>query len=107
MSTELLRNHRNLNMYSKVYSILAFLGFIDLEKIRKKYLTSLNGKILDIGVGDAGNYRYYSKDAKIFVLDFEKKMLSYAKGSVPKKRLKNYKFIHANAQKLSKLKDNY
>jgi len=104
---ELIRNHRNLGMYSKIYSMFAFFGFINLENIRKRYLTKLKGKILDIGVGDAGNYKYYSKDARIFVLDFEEKMLSYAKERIPKDKLKNYKFINANAQRLSKFKDNY
>ena len=104
---ELIRNHRNPKIYSKLYNVLAFFGFMDLESIRKKYLTKLKGKILDIGVGDAGNYKYYSKNANIFVLDFEKKMLTYAKNIISKKRLGNYKFIHANAQKLSKFEDNY
>ena len=105
--TELIRGKRNTQMYSWAYKIFRILGFINLEKVRNNYLSGLKGKILDIGVGDAGNYRYYSRNAKITVLDFEKNMLDYAKKSIPKKSLKNYRLVHGNAQKLSHLKSNY
>ena len=104
---EFIKGKRNIKMYAFAYKIFGILGLINLKKIRNKYLPVLKGKILDIGVGDAGNYKYYRKNAKITILDFEKRMLDYAKKAIPKENLKNYKFIHGNAQKLSQLKSNY
>ncbi|MBI2135611.1 class I SAM-dependent methyltransferase [Candidatus Woesearchaeota archaeon] len=99
---ELIKNSRNLHMYRIIYGLFRHIGLIDLESLRKKLLPKLKGKVLDIGVGDAGNYRYYSKGAKVTILDFEKKMLELAKKTVSDK--KNYTFIHADAQDLSMLK---
>lgn len=101
---ELVKNSRNLGMYKTIYGLFRYFGLIDLKLLRKELLPKLKGNVLDIGVGDAGNYKYYSKGTKITILDFEKKMLEFAKKKIPNK--KNYTFIHADAQDLSMIKHN-
>ena len=99
---ELVSNSRNLSMYRIIYSIFKRIGLINLGSLRQQLLPKLRGKILDIGVGDAGNYRYYPKSATVTILDYEKRMLEFAKKTIPTK--KNSTFIHGDGQNLSILK---
>ncbi len=104
---------RSLGSYGAVYKLFRFFGFIDIETERKNYLSALHGKILDIGVGDAGNYKYYdlmARNTSITVLDFSKKMLEAAKHEIkktlPKLQQKRFKFVHGDAAKLSMFRNN-
>lgn len=48
------------------------------SKWRKKYLSLLKGKILEVGVGTGKNLKYYNKNAKVTGIDFSQGMLNKA-----------------------------
>jgi ubiquinone/menaquinone biosynthesis C-methylase UbiE len=49
------------------------------SKWRKKALSDLEGKVLEVGVGTGKNLRYYSKDVQLTGIDISPKMMAKAK----------------------------
>jgi demethylmenaquinone methyltransferase/2-methoxy-6-polyprenyl-1,4-benzoquinol methylase len=90
---------------SKFYdSLESFFEKNTASKWRKKFLSSLKGNILEVGVGTGKNLEYYSKDAKVTGIDFSQGMLNKAiKKS--NKLSKNITLLKMDAQDL-KFPDN-
>ncbi|MCS3924140.1 class I SAM-dependent methyltransferase [Methanosalsum natronophilum] len=46
---------------------------------RKEFITQLEGKILDVGIGTGNNIGYYPHNSEIVGIDLSKKMLKYSR----------------------------
>ena len=69
------------------------------RKWRRKLISKVKGKVLEIGVGTGKNLQYYDKNAKITGVDLSKEMLKKAKETA-KKLGRDFKLIQMDAQKL-------
>ncbi len=101
--TEIVK--RRYNRYSMFFDVSEYLPekwFF--SKWRKRTISSLKGKVLEVGVGTGKNLKYYSKDANVTGVDISPGMLNRAiKES--KKLKRNFSLIQMDAENL-KFKDN-
>lgn len=101
--TEIVK--RKYNRYSIFFDISEYLPekwFF--SKWRKRIISSLKGKVLEVGVGTGKNLKYYSKDVNVTGVDISPGMLNRAiKES--KKIKRNFSLIQMDAENL-KFKDN-
>lgn len=92
---------------AKYYDYIEWpLEIIRLRKIRKPLISSLKGKILEIGAGTGKNIKYYGKNVDLALTDASKDMLDIAKGRARLLGIKA-KFIVMPAEKLSFRKNSF
>ncbi len=70
--------------YNRVSSIYDMMDRMIKEKWREDLLSTLSGKILEIGVGTGANFPFYSKEAEVIGIDFSEGMLKKAKNRLEK-----------------------
>lgn len=79
-------------MYKKVFATIydPIMGHIEkgIGPRREALLSSLTGKILDVGCGTGVNFQYFNKDAEVIGIEPSAPMLAYAK-----KKLEKYPHI--------------
>ncbi len=91
---------KRYNRYSYIYDIVECpCELFSFRNYRKKIISPLQGKVLEIGVGTGKNIPYYHK-VDYTGIDFSTKMLAKAKKKYPKEKL-----LEMDAQEL-KFKDN-
>ncbi|HLC99228.1 MAG TPA: class I SAM-dependent methyltransferase [Candidatus Nanoarchaeia archaeon] len=78
---------------------------LPLEKIwfsrwRKKYISPLKGRILEVGIGTGKNIPYYSQYANVTGIDFSRKMLERAEKRLERSGKKNIELKLMDAEKL-------
>lgn len=92
---------KRYNRYSYVYDLFDGLTENRLFKSwRKKIITPLKGKILEIGVGTGKNLEYYSNEAEVTAIDFTPKMLEKARQKLLKLGKNNIKLLEMDAQNM-------
>lgn len=68
---------------------------------RKKYLASLTGRILEVGVGTGENIKYYNSEAEVIGIDFSEKMLEKARKKLISSGKNNITLTQMDAEKLN------
>jgi len=81
METQTKKIQRRYNRYSYIYDVMECpCELFSFKNYRKKILSPLQGKILEIGVGTGKNLPYYNYDRVDYIgIDFSPKMLAKAK----------------------------
>ncbi|MEQ6388322.1 methyltransferase domain-containing protein [Bacillaceae bacterium S4-13-58] len=74
--------------YNRVSSIYDMMDRMIKEKWREDLLSSLSGKILEVGVGTGANFPFYSKEAEVIGIDFSEGMLKKAEKRLEKNSYK-------------------
>ncbi|MSR86196.1 class I SAM-dependent methyltransferase [Candidatus Woesearchaeota archaeon] len=91
---------KRYNRYSYIYDCTECpCELFSFQKYRKNIISSLGGKVLEVGVGTGKNIPYYNK-VDYTGIDFSKNMLAKAKKKFPKAKL-----LYGDAQELE-FKDN-
>jgi ubiquinone/menaquinone biosynthesis C-methylase UbiE len=90
---------RKFDEFAQTYDSSENISEFFLGRYRRKLLSHLNGKILEVGVGTGVNLKYYQRSCHLACLDFSSQMLSFAKKKAGKLQL-NAKFIQGDAEKL-------
>ncbi len=62
--------------YDFLEAIPEYFGF---SKFRRELLDSINGRVLEVGVGTGKNLKYYPAGCEVFAVDFSFKMLERAR----------------------------
>ncbi|ALV63432.1 Phosphatidylethanolamine N-methyltransferase [Thermococcus sp. 2319x1] len=70
------------------------------SKYRKRALSLVKGKVLEIGVGTGKNLPYYPEDVEVIGIDFSQEMLKKAEERRKKLGLDNVTLLHMDAQSL-------
>ncbi|MCL5986892.1 MAG: methyltransferase domain-containing protein [Actinobacteria bacterium] len=70
------------------------------SKWRKKLISSLHGKILELGVGTGKNFEYYNEDTVVEGIDISPKMLEFAQKRLDQLGKHNIHIQLGNAEKL-------
>lgn len=92
---------KKYDRFAKIYDL--FESPMELQafsKYRKKALSLVKGKVLEIGVGTGKNLPYYPKDVEVIGIDFSRNMLKKAEERRRKLRLENVKLLYMDAQDL-------
>ncbi|NQU79418.1 class I SAM-dependent methyltransferase [Candidatus Woesearchaeota archaeon] len=88
---ETLKTQRRYDRFSRIYDTVEYLFETKLfRSLRKKTLSKLEGRVLEIGVGTGKNLKYYDRKAELTAIDLSPKMLEKAQARA--KQLK----IHVN-----------
>jgi len=92
---------KRYNRYALIYDILEFLPEIMLfGNLRKKTLSKMTGKVLEVGVGTGKNLSYYTDNSDVTAIDFSPKMLQKAEKRLMKLERKNIELQLADVQQL-------
>ena len=91
---------RKYNRFSIVYDILEW----PVEKLlfsrwRKRIISAVKGKVLEVGVGTGKNLQYYGRNAKFTGIDISRGMLDKAVKKSKKLRL-NCSLLLMDAEKM-------
>ena len=97
-------NSKTMRKYDRAASLYDVFE-LPLEKIwfsswRKKYVSPLKGRILEVGIGTGKNIPYYSQYANVTGIDFSRKMLERAKKMLENSGKKNIELKLMDAEKL-------
>ncbi len=96
---------RRYNRIASVYDIFEQpMELMLFKKWRTEFLSSLNGKCLEVGVGTGKNVPFYPEGIDMTAIDFSEKMLEKAKDKANVSK-KNIEFFHMDVQNMD-FKDN-
>lgn len=88
------------NDFASKYDKAESIGeLIILKKLRRRIISGLKGKILELGIGTGRNLSFYSSDCEITGIDFSNEMLKIAKRRA-KLLGKRAKFVMGDVHKL-------
>ena len=100
------RSKKKYNRIARFYDLHSKLAeLIWFTKWRNRFILSLKGKILEVGIGTGKNIKYYNKEAEVVGIDFSEKMLQIAKEKLVKSGKRNIILKQMDAEHL-KFKDN-
>ncbi|MDP3728921.1 MAG: methyltransferase domain-containing protein [bacterium] len=102
---ETKKTQRRYDRFARVYDLFELpLERLSFAKIRRKTLSPLKGKVLEIGVGTGKNLPYYNWENIDYTgIDFSKKMLERAK----RKNFPKAKMIYMDAQNIDFKENNF
>ncbi|MCK5476925.1 MAG: methyltransferase domain-containing protein [Candidatus Aenigmarchaeota archaeon] len=90
MDEETAKIQKRYNRIAKFYDIFELFGEkVWFYKWRKKFISPLKGKILEIGIGTGKNIDFYNREAIVTGIDFSKDMLNKAQEKLEKAQKKN------------------
>ncbi len=92
---------KKYNRFAAVYDIIDWFQETFLNvKWRRQFISNLEGKILEIGIGTGKSMQFYNENAIVTGIDFSGKMLLKAKKRLAKSGRKNITLQEADVQKL-------
>ena len=101
-----IRSKEKYNHIARFYDLHSKLAeLIWFTKWRNRFILSLKGKILEVGIGTGKNIKHYNKEAEVVGIDFSEKMLQIAKEKLVKSGKRNIILKQMDAEHL-KFKDN-
>jgi len=88
------------NRSSRLYNFIAtILGWMGIDKYRRRAFSDISGKILEVSVGSGKNFQYFPSESNVTAIDISKSMIEIAKVSAIKASIKA-QFLVADAEKL-------
>ncbi|MBC7094217.1 MULTISPECIES: class I SAM-dependent methyltransferase [Thermococcus] len=92
---------KRYDKFSKIYDIFESpMEMMAFSKYRKKALSLVKGKVLEIGVGTGKNLLYYPPDVEVVGIDFSSGMLEKAEEKRKELGLKNVKLLLMDTQNM-------
>ena len=92
---------KRYNRYSYLYDFLEFLPEqLFFRHYRRQIISTLKGKVLEIGVGTGKNLGYYQEDTQVTAIDFSPQMLAVANRQLDILGRKNITLQLADVEKL-------